>query len=327
MVASLPGGGPVTTSIGAGLAIGQAYEDETDTHEPPTAPTQATADSLEDPESGLFKGGYFNARGMAALKYAHPTMQANVADIDSIAAGLANDRQREMFREEQGGILEQTRVRMEEHANQQVKVAQQEALKAGIADATLEVQKNADLYPNDPAGAIEGAHTILEPLEDHIRALADTPEQGDMQVNALRQTQAQNLLNRYLGNKDYKSAQVVLDKESDALRWGKGDGSFESTQRVVASGLRMQTADQLTQKLLDDSKEPNGSGLYNSNKLLSDFLALPAEQRTPEAMESLQKVMSLANEASRAKGADMFKTAESQFVTGGNQLSAIGVVY
>ena len=320
--------GPRPLQAPGGAASSQAagdtaFADDVDTHEPATAPSQAAADALASPSSGVPEQGYFNTRGMDAAKHAHASVDTFAGRVDAIADGMPNDEARAMFLEEGGRQVEEFRGQVERHAYQQQQVAKESAAQGLMAASFGAIQKAADFFsPGEGDGAIEAAKVQMAPVEKMVRGLAATPEEGEAQVMTYRQQVADNLTKRYVDAKDWASAQKVLDGMQDALRYGKdGEGKYAAWEKTVAAGQQQGDGDAAAVALVNGAREPGG--LINTTKIDDAVLAMPNDKRTPQFLEALQKYRSIAEDANRGRAANAFKAALSQYQQGGNSLSSI----
>lgn len=253
--------------------------------------------------------GLLNARGLKAVEASGHTLDYLTTRRQEIADALPNDRARQLFLQSTNGRLEAYHRTIEQHTAQQNEAAAVVGLKARQEMAVNDIANN---YA-DPVALTSNVAAV----DQRIRALQLSPEAGDAQVQAWHQQAYSTVLQQHLADKDWKGAQ-------DFYSTHKADLGAQGTQFAHAIDILkdQQQGDALASKIVTGAAI--SGGLHDTAKMDADFLALPVEQRTPQAVQSFHEQKAVAEEQDRGTAANVWKTARSQYLTGG--MSAVNPV-
>lgn len=276
--------------------------DLTDPENPKIIPGEAPAPT--DATGGATSGGFLATRGEAAAAASVPTLSGIASDYSSIRDGLQNERQKRMFDLHAHPMQLSARRQVEDHTSQQIQVAHEASLQARAGTALTAV---ANDY-----GSEDTATEQLASVEQSIRGLQLSKEDGDHRVAEFRSQLDQVRLQQFLANKDWKGAQSLLAVKKEEL--GPKSAVFE---KAISEVQQDQQGDELAQKAVDLARDKNGrvDGEYALEQV--DALVKDNVQLRDEARRRVQQRATQADAAYNQQTKQISEAAFAAYNTAG----------
>lgn len=198
-----------------------------------------------DATGGVTAGGFLSTRGEGAAAQSVPTLNGIDGDYQALRDGLQNKRQQQMFDAHAHGMRLSARRQVEDHTTQQIQVAHEASLQARAGTALTAV---ANDYSSEDTAAEQSAS-----VEQSIRGLQLSQEDGDHRIAEFRSQVDQVRLQQFLSNKDWKGAQALLAVKKEEL--GPKSAPFE---KAIAEVKQDAEGDTIASKAVELARDTNG---------------------------------------------------------------------
>lgn len=222
-------------------------------------------DATDGKKTVAMPNGYMALRGKAAMEASTQTLEFLEKRRAEIEASLINPEQKQLFRLRSGGLVETARKQVNHHFAAQQRVAEEAATQARAAEAMRGIAFN---YDND-----EVAEKHAVSVEGPIRALASTPEEGEMKVAAFRAAAVKARLDQYLANNRIAEAEQLYEREKGRLGTDADEYAKKFGPLKVAGN-----AEHIAEGLINHPKLRMENGRFNMNEALKQIDAhIPAD--------------------------------------------------
>jgi hypothetical protein len=221
---------------------------------------------------------------------------------------LTNDEQRKAFQREIAPHLEQARTQIEQHAGQQIHVANEATFRA---TGDLAQKDIANDYSSDTL-----ANTYIKTISEKARAIQPSPEDGDAKIADAKAKLTATRLEAAMNHGDYVTAQAVLDAHGAEL--GVQAHQYQAKLLELNNAIK---SDVTASKILKDATV-DGYPWKDETKALAAVEALPPGKLKDEVQQRVEHQLALSEKQKAKAAKDKLDEVIGIYRTSGNPYDA-----